>query len=218
VIADPPYAETNLEWDAWPEGWVQCAASIAPAMWCFGSMRMFLDRAPEFYQWRFAQDIIWEKQNGSSLARDRFRRVHEHALHFYRGPWRDIYKATQLSHDAVARTVKRRTKPAHWARIGEGSYQSEAGGGRMLPSVLYARNCHGYAVNETQKPEEIVAPLIAYSCPPGGTVVSLFADSGTDLLVARKSGRRAIGFEKREEQCEAAAARLSQSELMAGVA
>src|SRR5690606_17256577 len=63
--AAPPYAETWLEWDRWPDGWPALAATVASSMWCFGSMRMFLDRAPEFADWKLSQDVVWEKPNGS---------------------------------------------------------------------------------------------------------------------------------------------------------
>lgn len=214
VLADPPYAETSLDWDKWPDGWVDLAATIAPQMWCFGSQRMFFERVADFSGWKLAQDIVWEKHNGSNMLNDRFRRMHELALQFYRGDWAALHKEPQFTNDATARTVRRKLKPAQWAKIGDGSFTSEDGGPRLMPSVIFARTCHGYAVNETQKPEAIVSPLVQYSCPPGGLLVSLFAGSGTDLAVARKTGRRAIGFEKRESQCEAAAKRLSQRDLM----
>jgi site-specific DNA-methyltransferase (adenine-specific) len=218
VMADPPYAETSLEWDRWPEGWVDVAATLAPQMWCFGSMRMFFDRLRDFDGWQFAQDTIWEKHNGSNMQNDRFRRMHELALHFYRGEWSRLHKEPQFTNDATARTVRRKHRPGHWGEIGEGAFASEDGGPRLMSSVIFARSCHGYATNETQKPEAIVSPLLQYSCPPGGLVVSAFAGSGTDLLVARKTGRRAIGFEMRESQCEDAALRLSQRDLIEAAA
>jgi site-specific DNA-methyltransferase (adenine-specific) len=44
VVTDPPYGETSLAWDRWPVGWPGLVADVAHSMWCFGSMRMFLDR------------------------------------------------------------------------------------------------------------------------------------------------------------------------------
>jgi site-specific DNA-methyltransferase (adenine-specific) len=64
VLADPPYAETSLAWDRWPDGWPAVVAEFASSLWCFGSMRMFLDRRDEFADWRLSQDIVWEKHNG----------------------------------------------------------------------------------------------------------------------------------------------------------
>jgi site-specific DNA-methyltransferase (adenine-specific) len=218
VIADPPYGETSLDWDRWPKGWVDIAATVAPQMWCFGSFRMFWEHRVEFAEWKLAQDLVWEKHNGTNPTQGRFRRVHELPVHFYKGEWSSIYREPQFTNDATARTVRRKRRPAHWGDIGEHHYVSEDGAPRQMTSVIYARSCHGYAVNETQKPEELVAPLVRYSVPPDGVLVSLFAGSGTDLVVARKHGRKAIGFELRESQCEKAAQRLSQSDLLAEAA
>jgi hypothetical protein len=54
VLADPPYGETSLDWDSWPAGWPGVVAQHARSMWCFGSFRMFLDRAHEFAGWRLS--------------------------------------------------------------------------------------------------------------------------------------------------------------------
>lgn len=82
-MTDPPYAETSLVWDRWPQGWLTLAMAVATQMWCFGSTRMFMDRAADFQGWHLSQDIVWEKHNGSNAFADRFRRIHELALHFY---------------------------------------------------------------------------------------------------------------------------------------
>jgi len=213
IVTDPPYGETSFEWDRWPEGWPSVAAGITRQLWCFGSFRMFSAKAHELADWSIAQDVIWEKHNGSNSAADRFRRVHELAVHFYRGEWASLYKCPQVTRDAVAKKVTRRKKPAHWNGIGGATYQSEEGGPRMMASVIYERSCHGYAVHPTQKPEGIIRPLLEYSVPPGGVVLDCFAGSGTTLAVARKTGRRAIGIEAREEYCRRIVDRLAQHEL-----
>lgn len=214
VITDPPYEQTSLAWDRWPTGWPTAAAQVSDQMWCFGSLRMFLDRAAEWSGWRLAQDVVWEKHNGSSPGADRFRRIHELAVHFYRGAWEAIPRFPQYVHDAQARSVHRKARPPQWGGIGAHTYVSEEGGPRLLGSVLRVRSCHGYAVNEAQKPEGIVAPLLYYSVPPGGLVIDCFSGSGTTLAVARKTGRRAIGIEKRESQCQRIVERLAQRELI----
>lgn len=216
IVTDPPYGETSLQWDRWPAGWPLLASRFAPQLWCFGSMRMFFSMAPEFAEWKFSQDLVWHKHNGSSAAADRFRRVHEHALHFYTGEWASLYKDPQMTNDAVERAVRRKFKPTHWSQTEASAYESHDGGPRLQRSVIDARSCHGYATNETQKPEDIVAPLIGYSVPAGGHVLDLFAGSGTTLIVAKKSGRRATGIELRESQCLDIVNRLSQSELPIG--
>jgi len=81
------------------------------------------------------------------------------------------------------------------------------GGPRLMRSVIQVRSSHGYAENETQKPVGILTPLIEYGCPPGGLVLDPFMGSGSTLIAARDSGRRAIGIDIREDQCEIAARR-----------
>jgi site-specific DNA-methyltransferase (adenine-specific) len=216
AVTDPPYAETSLAWDRWVSGWVPLLAALlkpSASLWSFGSFKMFIERMPEFVGWRIAQDLVWEKHNGSGFHADRFKRVHELAVQFYRqsARWDDVYKNPIKTMDAVAKAVRRKKRPPHMgAAEYAGVYVSEDGGPRFMRSVIYARSCHGYAENETQKPEEIVEPLVRYSVPPGGLVIDCFAGSGTTLVSAVTVGRRAIGVELREAQCEVAARRVQE--------
>ena len=210
VIADPPWGETSLPWDRWQDGWIAAAGQAASSMWCFGSMRMLLDHSSEFIGWRFSQDIVWEKHNGSGFAADRFKRVHEHATHWYRGPWADIHHQVPTTSDAVARQVRRKFRPPHMGQIERGSYTSEDGGPRLMRSVIPVRSSHHHAIHPTEKPLGILQPLLEYACPPGGLVVDPFAGSGSTAVVARLSGRRAVLIESDESYCEAIARRLSQ--------
>jgi site-specific DNA-methyltransferase (adenine-specific) len=206
TLADPPYGETSLVWDRWPEGWL--STITGNSLWCFGSVRMLLERRDEFRGWNFAQDIVWEKQNGSGFHADRFKRVHEGLTHWYRGDWADVYKCIVTTPDAIKSQIRRKRRPPHMGHIGSSHYVSEDGGPRMMRSVFYARNCHGFADHPTQKPITILQPLIEYSCPPGGVVYVPFAGVGSELETARFLGRKAIGIEISERYCEAAAKRL----------
>lgn len=210
IITDPPYGETSLEWDRWPEGWVKVAESVASQMWCFGSMRMFLEHRDDFAGWKHAQEIVWEKHNGSGFATDRFKRVHELALHFYRGEWGSLYNHPPAMPGGYT-SPKRIAQPAHTGEIG--GYGAREKDGRLQRSVIPVHSCHGYAVHPTQKPEGIVRPLLACSVPLDGLVIDCFAGSGTTLAVAREMGRRAIGIEGKEQYCEKIVKRLSQSVL-----
>ena len=217
IVTDPPYGETSLDWDAWPAGWPSIAAQHARSLWCFGSMRMFLDQRDEFAAWKLSQDIVWEKHNGSGFHADRFRRIHEHATHWYQGEWSGIRHEAPTTATATARTVRRKTRPTHTGHIEAGAYTSIDGGPRLMESVIYARSMHGRAINETEKPTGVLEPLIEYAVPRGGLVLDLFAGSGSTGAAARAIGRRAVLIEKRESQCEAAARRLSQGVLDLGV-
>ncbi|SAL10270.1 DNA methylase N-4/N-6 domain-containing protein [Caballeronia turbans] len=199
-ITDPPYGDTSLEWDRRCEGWlVQVARVLKPSasIWVFGSMRFVATLFDEMdaHGFKYAQDIVWEKQNGSGFHADRFRRVHEHAVQFYRGAWSQIYKEPQFTNDARKTVARRKTRPTHTGHIERGHYVSEDGGPRLVRSVIDIANEHGRALHPTQKPLGIIAPLIAYSVPPGGIVIDPFFGSGSTGIAARQLGRQFVGCE-----------------------
>lgn len=208
VVTDPPYGDTSLGWDRRIEGWVSLVR--APQVWVFSSLRALLRVADDFTDdgWRLAQEVVWEKHNGSGFHADRFRRVHEFAVHFYRGKWSDLYREVQTTPDATKRARRTKTRPPHTGHIEMTPYVSEDGGPRLMRSVLRIRSEHGRAIHPTQKPLGILDPLIRFSCPPDGLVVDPFAGSASTLVAARAAGRRAIGIEIDDAYCEAAVRRL----------
>lgn len=213
-ITDPPYGETALAWDRWPENWPLIVHWHTYSLWCFGSMRMFTSRWEQFRGWKLAQDVVWEKHNGSGFAADRFKRVHELALHFYHGDWKQVCHApvrvaAQGGHQGGP-TVRK--SAAHTGAIQAKQWTDD--GTRLARSVIKARLTNR-AIHPTEKPQAILDPLIRYSVPVGGLVLDPFAGSGSTLLTARSLGRRAIGIEANEAYCEAAARRLSEPDLFA---
>jgi len=212
-ITDPPYGDTSLEWDLIVEGWLEEVARVLKpnaSIWVFGSMRFL---APLFdamgaLGFKYSQDIVWEKQNGTGFHADRFRRVHEHAVMFYRGAWADVYHDTQYTNDATAKTVRRKTRPAHTGLIERGHYVSEDGGPKLMRSVIYQPNEHGRALHPTQKPVELVLPLVRYSVPPGGIVLDPFMGSAAIGMAARIAGRGYVGVDDNAGHFETAQRRM----------
>lgn len=213
VIADPPHGQTSLAWDRRVPSWP--AAIPSSVLWCFGPFRYFLTEKEEFKNWKLAQDIIWQKHNGSSFHADRFRRVHEHAVQFYKGKWADIYKSPVTTPDATARVVRNKKRPVHMGQIESTPYQTVDGGPRLQRSVIRVPSCHGIARHPTEKPVDIITPLIQYSCPPRGTVLDPFVGSGSTLEAARRLNRKAIGIEISERFAEIAANRMRELEVAA---
>ena len=214
IVTDPPYGDTSLEWDRASVEWLGMIA--APQLWCFGSMRFWFSHKADFERdHKYAQEIVWEKHNGSSLHADRFKRVHEFAVHWYRADlkWSDLYADVPVTNDATPRTVRRKRRPPHTGHIEASAYRSEDGGPRLMRSVQQVRSCHGYAQHPTQKPTGILRPIITASCPPGGVVLDPFMGSGSTLVAAKEAGRRAIGIEIDERYCEIAVQRLAQEIL-----
>lgn len=226
VLADPPYGgETSFTWDVWPDGWLEVAASVSRSLWCFGSMRLFGTRWGEFAGagWKFSHDAVMEKGAGAGPSADRLRRVHESVTHWYQGRWRDVYHVTpRLPHDGPRK-----------GSIANGAVPHLTGGARRLRTwtddgTRYARsvmrakaNRGGVNIHPSQKPVHVLTVLAEYGCPPGGLIIAPFAGSGSELIAARMTGRRAIGIERDPEQADKAARRLSapvQPDLFGGAA
>lgn len=218
IIADPPYGDTSLSWDNFElvRGWEKIAAErLKPtgSMWVFGSLRFFMlaHRPMRAAGLRVAQEIVWEKHNGSSFHADRFKRVHELVVQVIRADakWTDIYNEVQKTNDATARTVRRKKRPPHTGHIDAGHYVSEDGGPRIMRSVIYERSCHGHAIHPTQKPVSLLETLIRTSCPSGGLVGDFFAGSGAVGEAALATGRNYVGCELDLAYVLAAQERLS---------
>jgi site-specific DNA-methyltransferase (adenine-specific) len=219
VVADPPYQSTSLKWDRWPEGWLATVAPFSRSLWCFGTLRLFMDRAAEFAGagWKLSHDVIWEKEHGTGFVTDRFKGVHETAAHFYQGAWGSIRHETPKTEVAWrTRGNSGRAKPTHTGAIADGTWSDD--GTRLARSVqkvpsMWKRG----AIHPTEKPVPLLLPLIEYACPPGGLVIDPTAGSGSALDAARCSGRRAIGVEIDGETAREAARRLSQGTLFGDV-
>lgn len=216
LFVDPPYGDTSLEWDRRVAGWEVAAEQslkLNGSMWVFGSMRFFIDCgfAIKAAGFRLAQDIVWEKHNGSGFHADRFKRVHEHVVQFYRADarWESVFNNVQTTPDVVARSVRRKKgRPAHMGNIDAAPYQSEDGGPRIMRSVIEMRSMHGRAIHPTEKPAPLFEILINTSCPPGGIVGDLFAGSGAAGEAATVCGRNYIGCEIDPFMAEKARARI----------
>lgn len=219
VVTDPPYGETSHSWDVPTDGWVPELARLSRQAWVFGSMRMALEGAFAWFVrdgWKYAQDAVWEKHNGSGAAADRLKRVHEHAVHFYRGDWGSLYTVPPRVDVGRRKVTARRTSPDHWGAIGDSDYDSTL---RIQRSVIYARSEHRRGgIHKTQKPVGVTRVFIEHSCPLGGVVLDPFAGSCTTLVAAKQAGRRAIGIEQDEAMCEKAVGRLRQEALLFGEA
>lgn len=212
ILADPPYGTTSLDWDRVDNDWLIEVFRLAPQLWCFGPMRFWLSHGHRFREagWKYAQELIWEKHNGSSFHADRFRRVHEIVTHWYRGRWSDLHTTTQFTMDARPKVVRRKERPAHMGVIENSTYVSHDGGPRMMRSVLQIRSEHGRAVHPTQKPIDLLRPLLRYSCPDGGRILDPFAGSGSTGVAAQMDGYEFVGIEKNHEYAVAARERLRE--------
>jgi site-specific DNA-methyltransferase (adenine-specific) len=83
---------------------------------------------------------------------------------------------------------------------------------RDTPNVLrYPAIRDGF--HDTEKPVELLERLMLVTTQPGELTIDFFAGSGSTLVAAKRCGRRAIGIEIEERNCEIAANRLRQGVL-----
>jgi site-specific DNA-methyltransferase (adenine-specific) len=66
----------------------------------------------------------------------------------------------------------------------------------------------GNKLHPTQKPTQILTPLIESFCPPGGVVLDPFAGSGSTCVAALSVGRRFVGIEMDDRFHQVACRRL----------
>ena len=220
MVTDPPYGETSLAWDRWPVGWPQMVAELSGTihqLWCFGSTRMFLDRRDDFAAWKLAQDIVWSKPRGRGVMNDRFNRSHELVTHWYRGAWGDL----PLTPPRVPKTVPWTVKATRNGSVDDGSKVRPMAGGsyqddgtRLMLTVIPGDPGDARTtLHPTQKPLEVLTPILRYSCAPDAVIVDPFMGSGSTLRAAKDLGLKAIGVELDEEYCEKAARRCAQEVL-----
>ncbi len=218
IVTDPPYGETSAEWDRWPKLWPSLLWKIAPencSMWCWGSFGMFMRQWQEFSHWKYAQEVIWEKPNGAGPVKDRFNRVHELAVQFYKGKW------SSLPHEILrvpkTHDLDKSAKPSprdpslhvEHRNLYKGKPDYIDDGLRVCRSVIKASVPRGNKrAHPSQKPTDVLQFLIHESTSSGQTVLDPFAGSGSTAVAALALGRNVILVESREDYCEPAVARL----------
>jgi adenine-specific DNA-methyltransferase len=90
----------------------------------------------------------------------------------------------------------------------------EWGGRRDLVNVLEHRWVYGeHEHHPAEKPVGLLRFLIEETTKPGDIVLDPFCGSGSTLVAARASGRRAVGVEIEEVHCNTARRRLDQGDL-----
>lgn len=170
---------------------------------------------------RFVNHLIWSYGLGGSSPR-RFARKHDDILYYCIDPEQYWFSPPMV--EATSRRMQGMKKKATdvielVVAAVEGGGDQHAGGTPAppvesvsagdvikIPSLNnMARERTGYP---TQKPVALLEMLVRACCPEGGLVLDPCCGSGTTLIAAVRSGRRAIGFDISEEAMKTARARL----------
>ena len=168
--------------------------------------------------WRWIETYIWAKPNAvpgrfGPRTKDSF----EYVYHFARGvkplfnldAIRVPYKADEAE---IARRkldrLGRRNTDAGFGRDRTKTYLLGGADPGNVVSVPQTYNQHRSVAHTAAMPEGLAEFFIRATSPEDGVVIDPFAGGGTTIVVARRLGRRAGGFEIHEEFVEEAHRRI----------
>lgn len=199
VFADPPFnigygydvyddRKPKAKYLAWADKWLAEAVRVLHPR---GSL--FLAIGDEYVaEYKVRLDalglamrnwIVWHYTFGPHLTR-KFGRDHAHILYYVRDPRHFTFNADAVRvESARQRTGDKRANPA-------GRVPGDVWAVPRLPGNSNERVGH-----PCQMPEAILTRIIRAATNPGELVLDPFAGSGTTLVVAKKLGRDALGFE-----------------------
>jgi DNA modification methylase len=160
--------------------------------------------------WWLRSDIIWHKPNPiPESVRDRPTSAHEHIFLLSKNK-RYYYDADAIAEESTCDRIR---GPADHPDV----VSANGNGGLARRDSMGTRNRRNVWTVATKPykeahfatfPSELIEPCILAGCPPGGTVLDLFAGAGTTLLVANQLGRKGIGIELNPEYCALARRRI----------
>jgi site-specific DNA-methyltransferase (adenine-specific) len=207
IFADPPY-DAQAGWHA---GWIaECARVLRPngsiyvcCDWKIsGVLQSILER-----HLTIRNRITWRREKGRGARRN------------WKQNMEDLWFATK-GDDYTFNLVKWK-KPviAPYRVNGRPKDWIEAGGERYRmthPSNIWIDLCVPFwsmaenTPHPYQKPEKLVARVVEASSRPGDLVIDPFVGSGTTAVVARRLGRRFLGFDIEPDHIRLALKRLKE--------
>ena len=214
LLTDPPYGTTNLQWDKpidwrwfWPiiEQLCKCQANMV-----LFSSGLFTHTLIASNRKQFRYELIWEKPMpvGFLSANRRPLRAHENILLFNRSYKESVYNPQFIKGKLHVRG-KMGAPSGHYRNV------------RRTPGVVtdkyhprsilrFSKPLGAHSLHPTQKPLDLMLWLVRSYSRPRQLILDPFIGSGTTLVAARMTGRRAIGVDTDERYCEIAANRLRQ--------
>ena len=158
--------------------------------------------------WRWIETYIWAKPNAvPGRFGPRTKDAFEYVYHFARGPSpffdltaiRVPYRADSAE---IARRkldkLGRRSTEAGFGRDRTKTYLLGGADPGNVVSVSQTYNQHRGVAHTAAMPEGLASFFVKAASPTGGVVIDPFAGSGTTVVVAKRNGRRAGGFELHE--------------------
>ena len=164
--------------------------------------------------------VVWYYTFGVNCSK-KFNRSHAHLLYFVKNPKRFTFNVDPIKVPSARQLVYADARANPSGRLPDDTWIlrpqdvpdgfPEAGDTWHMPRVCGTfkerAGWHG-----CQMPEQVLGRIIRASSDPGDLVLDPFTGSGTTLAVARKLGRRALGFELSPEYAARAQSRLEAAQ------
>ena len=198
VLEDWDKFDTTRAYDKFTSAWMKEAHRILKpdgAIWVIGSYHNIYRVGAVLQDTGFwmINDVIWRKSNPMPNFRGRrFTNAHETLLWAVKSQ-KSRYTFNYDSMKAMNDDVQMRSDWTLPVCNGGERIKDEENGQRAHP---------------TQKPESLLARVLMATTNPGDLVLDPFFGSGTTGAVAKKLGRRFIGFEREETYAEVARKRI----------
>jgi site-specific DNA-methyltransferase (adenine-specific) len=215
LCTDPPFASTNLEWDKpvdwrlfWPCVEQLCRVYAVMALFSSGKFTYHLHASnPKSFRY----ELIWEKTMpvGFLSANRRPLRAHENLMIFAPQYKRSVYHP-QFVKGLVHKRGGDGSRLSHY-RAHKRTESSTSNKFHPRSVLRFSNEPRSRSLHPTQKPLDLILWLMRSYSNRNHLVLDPFVGSGTTLVAAKMSGRRAIGIEKEERFCEIAARRVQET-------
>ncbi len=189
-------------YDAFTRAWLLAARRVlkpSGTIWVIGSYHNIFRVGTSLQDLGFwiLNDVIWRKTNPMPNFRGRrFQNAHETMI------WASLdqkAKGYTFNYDALKAANDDVQMRSDWL------FPICTGAERL-------KNDAGSKVHPTQKPEALLARILAASTKPGDVVLDPFFGSGTTGAVAKRMGRHFVGIEREQDYIDAALERIARVE------
>jgi site-specific DNA-methyltransferase (adenine-specific) len=233
VFADPPF-NIGYEYDAyddrrnrehyltWTRSWGQAIERVLKPTGTFwlaigddyaAELKLIFQNDLGFHcrSW-----VVWYYTFGVNCTK-KFSRSHTHLFHFVKDPTNITFNEGEIRVPSARQLVYADRRANSRGRLPDDTWilrpQDVAEGFQPHEDTWYfSRVCGTFKERAgwhgCQMPEQLLGRIIRVCSNPGDVVLDPFAGSGTTLVVAKKLGRRWLGFELSENYAARAQARL----------
>lgn len=217
IISDPPYSNTNLEWDKpidWKFFWNEAGRitkNKSPIV-LFASGK-FVYELQNTNPKHFRYDLIWEKNMpvGHLSANQRPLRSHENILIFTNTLFKGSTYNPQMIPGKVHSFGGKKKEILHYH--GKRNDTPKKTTNLYHPkSIIRFNNARNKSLHPTQKPLDLMEWLIRTYSNRFETILEPFAGSGSTVIAAARNGRRCVAVEQSEKYCETIANRIEKGE------